>query len=244
MTYGVGILVNEGLVMASDSRTNAGVDRVATFRKTYVFEEPGERVFVLLTAGNLAITQSTISVISESIEGRNGHPSLMETHSMYQAARVVGNALREVYRIDGPALKEQNIDFQASVILGGEIKGEGMKLFEIYAAGNFIEATEDTPYFQIGEVKYAKPVIDRLITQESPLRDAAKCALISFDSTMRSNISVGPPIDVAICARGACRVTQQVRIEANDPYFLAIRAAWTKGLARVFTEVPSPDWLA
>jgi len=242
MTYCVGIVVNDGLIMASDSRTNAGVDRVATFRKMFVFEDPGNRVFVLLTAGNLSITQSAISVINESIHGRNEHPSLMEAASMYQAARIVGGALREVYRVDGPALKEQNIDFAASIILGGQIRGAEMKLFEMYAAGNFIEATEDTPFFQIGEVKYAKPVIDRLVTQQTSLEDATKCALISFDSTMRSNISVGPPIDVAICKQGDCRVTFRTSLEADDPYLVRVREAWTNGLIEVFAEVPAPGW--
>ena len=242
MSYCVGILVNDGLFMASDSRTNAGVDRVATFSKMFTFERPGERVFVLLTAGNLSITQSAVSVLLESIQGRNEHPSLLKAESMYQAAKVVGNALREVYRADGPTLERQHIDFYASMILGGQIKGGDMKLFEIYAAGNFIEATEQTPYFQIGEVKYAKPVIDRLITQETSLADAAKCALISFDSTMRSNISVGPPIDVALCRRGHCRVSRQVRIEASDPYLVGLRDIWTDGLRKVFNEVPSPEW--
>jgi putative proteasome-type protease len=242
VSYGVGILLDEGLVMAADSRTNAGVDRVATFRKLYVFEQPGERLFVVLTAGNLSITQSAVSHIAEAIEGKNDLPNLMEATSMYQAARIVGRALRTVYDDDGEALESLGIDFNASMILGGQVKGGNLRLFEIYAAGNFIEATDDTPYFQIGEVKYGKPVIDRVVTKRTGLLDAVKCALVSFDSTMRSNISVGPPIDLVVARRDAQRIALHVNLEENDPYFQRLRRYWGRGLQRTFKGAPAPEW--
>jgi putative proteasome-type protease len=242
VSYGIGILLDDGLVMAADSRTNAGVDRVATFRKLYVFEQPGERLFVILTAGNLSITQSAVSSLADAIEGKNDLPNLMEVTSMYQAARVVGAALRSIHDADGEALKEHGINFNASMILGGQVNGGNLRLFEIYAAGNFIEATEDTPYFQIGEVKYGKPVIDRVITPQTGLLDAAKCALISFDSTMRSNISVGPPIDLVIARRDAQKIGLRIRLEENDPYFQRLRRYWGRGLQRTFQGAPEPEW--
>lgn len=242
MSYGVGILLDDGLVMAADSRTNAGVDRVATFRKLHVFEDPGERLFVILTAGNLSITQSAVSHVAEAIEGKNGLPNLMEATSMYQAARIVGRSLRAVYEEDGAALKTLGIDFNASIILGGQVKGGSLRLFEIYAAGNFIEATDDTPYFQIGEVKYGKPVLDRVIDKQTGLLDAVKCALVSFDSTMRSNISVGPPIDLVVARRDLQAISLRVRLEENDPYFQRLRRYWGRGLQRTFRGAPGPEW--
>jgi putative proteasome-type protease len=242
VSYGVGILLDEGLVMAADSRTNAGVDRVATFRKLYVFEQPGERLFVILTAGNLSITQSAVSHVAEAIEGKNDLPNLMDATSMYQAARIVGRALRTVHQEDGAALKSLGIEFNASMILGGQVKGGNLRLFEIYAAGNFIEATDDTPYFQIGEVKYGKPVIDRVITKRTGLLEAVKCALVSFDSTMRSNISVGPPIDLVVARRDAQRIALHVNLEENDPYFQRLRRYWGRGLQRTFRGAPEPEW--
>lgn len=242
MSYGVGILLDDGLVMAADSRTNAGVDRVATFRKLHVFEQPGERLFIVLTAGNLSITQSAVSHVAEAIEGKNDLPNLMDATSMYQAARIVGRALRTVHEEDGAALKSLGIEFNASMILGGQVKGGNLRLFEIYAAGNFIEATDDTPYFQIGEVKYGKPVIDRVVDKQTALLDAVKCALVSFDSTMRSNISVGPPIDLVIARRDEQKLALQLRLEENDPYFQRLRRYWGRGLQRTFRGAPAPEW--
>lgn len=242
MSYCVGMLLDAGLVMVSDSRTSAGVDRVATFQKMFVYEEPGERLFCLLTAGNLSITQSVISVLNDGIEGKNDRVNILAVPSMYQAARTVGHALREVYNEDGPSLKQHDIEFNASIIFGGQVKGGRLRLFQIYAPGNFIEASADTPYFQIGEVKYGKPVIDRIITPKTSLIEAAKCALISFDSTMRSNVSVGPPIDVLICKRDTQRVALQMRLEETDPYLRNVRNLWSEGLVRTFASVPDPDW--
>ena len=242
MSYCVGILLDAGLVMVSDSRTSAGVDRVATFQKMFVFEEPGERLFVVLTAGNLSITQAVISILNDGIEGKNDRANLLAVPSMYQAARTVGHALREVYNEDGASLKAHDIEFNASLIFGGQVKGGRLRLFQIYAPGNFIEASPDTPYFQIGEVKYGKPVIDRIVTPETGLIEAAKCALISFDSTMRSNVSVGPPLDVLICKRDTQRVALQMRLEETDPYLSNVRNLWSEGLLRTFKSVPDPDW--
>lgn len=242
MSYCVGILLEAGLVMASDSRTSAGVDRVATFQKMFVYEEPGERLFVLLTAGNLSITQAVISILNDGIEGKNDRDNILAVPSMYQAARTVGHALREVYNEDGASLKAHDIEFNASIIFGGQVKGGRLRLFQIYAPGNFIEASADTPYFQIGEVKYGKPVIDRIVTPQTGLIEAAKCALISFDSTMRSNVSVGPPIDVLICKRDTQRVALQMRLEETDPYLRSVRDMWSEGLVRTFNSVPDPDW--
>ncbi|MDJ0947905.1 MAG: peptidase [Alphaproteobacteria bacterium] len=242
MTYCVGMLLDEGLVMASDSRTNAGVDRVATFQKMFLFQEPGEKLFVLLTAGNLSVTQSTISYLNDCIEGKIEGQSLMEVTSMYAAARTVGRALRAVWEEDGPSLKAHDIEFNASIILGGQVKGGQLRLFQIYAPGNFVEASADTPYFQIGEVKYGKPVIDRIVTQKTSLAEAAKCALISFDSTMRSNVSVGPPLDLLLARRDSLDIALQTRLEDDNPYLREISRLWGEGLKNTFEAVPDPDW--
>jgi len=242
MSYCVGMLLDAGLVLASDSRTSAGVDRVATFQKMFVFEQPGERFFALLTAGNLAITQSAVSILQDGIDGKDGRQSIFAASSMYAAARHVGGALREVFETDGPALKAHDVEFNAELILGGQVKGGQLRLFQIYAAGNFIEASHDTPYFQSGEVKYGKPVIDRIVAPETDLLHAAKCALISFDSTMRSNVSVGPPIDLLIYRRDSLAPPFRARLEESDPYLNSIREHWARGLQTTFETMPDPDW--
>ena len=242
MTYCVGILLDDGLVMASDSRTNAGVDRVSTFSKMHVFEKPGERVFVLLSAGNLSITQSVERVLADDLGHGEGSLDLHAAPTMYQAARTVGRAMREVFQIDGPSLQQHNLDFNASIILGGQISGGEPRLYMIYSAGNFIEASRETPYLQIGEVKYGKPVLDCMIDADTGFAEAAKCALISFDSTMRSNVSVGPPIDLAFYRRDSLHLGHRQRIDDADPYFAKIRAEWSDGLRKVFEDIPNPDW--
>ena len=242
MTYCVAMLLDEGLVMAADSRTSAGPDRVSTFQKLAIYEQPNERVFALCTAGNLSITQAVISILEDGMAGKNGHPDLMAVETMYGAARIVGRAVREVFDEHGPSLKAHSLDFNASILLGGQVNGGKLRLFEIYAAGNFIEASSDTPYFQIGEIKYGKPVIDRILTPENGLREAAKCALLSFDSTMRSNVTVGPPIDLAIIKRDSQRVALRIRLEEFDPYWQNIRVLWGEGLNQAFASVPDPDW--
>jgi putative proteasome-type protease len=241
MTYCVAMSLDAGLVFLSDSRTNAGVDHINTFRKMRIWERPGDRVLVLMSSGNLAITQAVIALLEETLASPEGH-GLWAALNMFEAARLVGDALREVHRRDAAALKEQGIDFTAALILGGQIGGETPRLFNIYAAGNFIEACEDTPYFQIGEAKYGKPIIDRVITRSTPLREAAKCALISMDSTLRSNLSVGLPLDLLIYRRDSLRVEEHIDIRADDTYFNLIHNQWGERLRQVFAELPSPPW--
>jgi putative proteasome-type protease len=234
------MLLDDGLVFLSDSRTNAGVDQINTFRKMTVFEKPGERVLVLLTSGNLAITQSLVSMLHEAIAATDGRPSLMNAPNLFEAARHVGELLRDVHRRDAEALKAFNIEFNASFILGGQIAGETPRLFSLYAAGNFIEATPETPYFQIGESKYGKPIIDRVLRPHTPLDEAAKCALISMDSTIRSNLSVGPPLDLLTIHTDGLKVARHQWIEASDPYFQMIRNGWSEALRHAFDELPNP----
>jgi putative proteasome-type protease len=243
MTYCVSMLLDTGLVFLSDSRTNAGVDQISTFRKTTVFERPGDRVLVLMSAGNLAITQGVLNVLAERNASQQGDTNLYNCSNMFEAARCVGGALREMHHRDAEALRQQGVEFNASFILGGQIEGERPRLFHVYAAGNFVEATHDTTYFQIGESKYGKPIIDRVIRRSMPLSEAAKCALISMDSTIRSNLSVGLPLDLVIVRRDEHRVSSQVDIDATNDYFQRIRARWGEALREIFSELPNPDWL-
>ena len=241
MTYCVGMLLDAGLVFLADSRTNAGVDQISTFRKVTVFERSDERVMVLLSAGNLAISQAVVGLLRERSEALG--TGIYQVPNMFEGARQIGEAVREVHRRDGSALQEHNIEFNASFILGGQIAGEPPRLFSIYAAGNFIEATLDTPYFQIGESKYGKPIIDRVVNRSSRLAQAAKCALISMDSTIRSNLSVGLPLDLLSIERDALRVSSHINIDSDHAYFKMIRTRWSEGLRRAFQEIPDPDWL-
>lgn len=245
MTYCIGILVDEGLVFLSDSRTNAGVDQISTFRKMTVFEGSGDRSVVLLTAGNLAIAQAVVHILQERINVNDAAtgPHLMHVTNMFDAARLVGDALREVYRRDAESFKEQGIEFNATLILGGQIKGELPRLFNIYAAGNFIEATADTPFFQIGESKYGKPILDRVITRSLSLQRAVKCALVSMDSTLRSNLSVGLPLDLICIKRDTFKLGKQVSIDANHAYYAMINKQWSESLRHAFHAIPDPDWL-
>ncbi len=237
MTYCVAMRLDAGLVFLSDSRTNAGVDHINTFRKMTVFARHGERMMVLLTSGNLAISQAVVTLLQEGIHAGEQH-GLMNVPTMFEAARIVGDALREVRRRDAEHLKEFGIDFAAAFILGGQIAGEEPRLFQIYAAGNFIEASAETPYFQIGESKYGKPIIDRVIHAQRSLKEAAKCALISMDSTLRSNLSVGLPLDLLLYERDALVVGQHVCIETDDPYFNLIHNQWGESLRQAFADLP------
>lgn len=242
MTYCVAMLLDTGLVFLSDSRTSAGVDQINTFRKTIVFQKPDERVLVLQTAGNLAITQAVVSMLREKLDSPE-HANLYGCANLFEAACCVGDALREVHRRDAASLRELGVEFNASLILGGQIRGEPPRLFSIYSAGNFIEATPDTTYFQIGESKYGKPIIDRVIRRSSSLNEAAKCALVSMDSTIRSNLSVGLPLDLVIVRRDQYTVARHVSIGDDDPYFRGIRARWSEALREAFAQLPDPDWL-
>jgi putative proteasome-type protease len=245
MTYCVAMRLNAGLVFLSDSRTNAGMDQISTFRKMTVYEKPGERVLVLLTAGNLAITQAVKQLLgNEAIEGPDGdHVTLWTAQSLFDVARIVGSAVRKVHTRDAEALKQHGIDFNCSLIIGGQIKGEPMRLFNVYAAGNFVEAGVDgVCYFQIGESKYGKPVIDRVVTPTTPLEEAAKCALISMDSTLKSNLSVGLPLDLLVYETDTLKVDKLVNIDDTNPYFKMIRSTWGQRLRQVFDSIPDPSW--
>jgi putative proteasome-type protease len=242
MTYCVGTLLEAGMVFASDSRTNAGVDQVSTFRKMRVFERPGDRVIVILTSGNLSVTQNAINLLEQNSRKADGSPTMWNAASMYDVANLLGESLRSVRHRDAAYLEQNNVDSSASFIIGGQVKGERMRLYLLYSEGNFIEATQETPFFQIGESKYGKPVIDRVITPSTSLLEAAKCILVSFDSTMRSNISVGLPIDLLWFERDALRIGLQRRLTESDAYFNMIHTQWGEGLRRVFSQLPDPHW--
>ncbi len=244
MTYCVALLLDSGMLFASDSRTNAGVDHIATFCKMKVYEKKDDRVMVLLSSGNLAMTQGVTNILDRHAKAEPGRETIWTASSMYDVANIVGDALREMQRRDGPYLMQSNVDYSATLVLGGQIKGEEPRLFNIYSQGNFIEATPENLYFQVGESKYGKPVIDRVVTSATPMAEAAKCVLISFDSTIRSNISVGLPIDVLWYPRDSLRVGIHRRIGEGDPYFTMLRQGWGGGLRRVFGELPNPDWVS
>lgn len=230
MTYCIAAQLNQGLVFLSDSRTNAGVDQISIFRKLHVFELPGDRVMVLMTSGNLAISQAVLNVLAQ--ENAQRPDSIWRVPNMFEAARRVGHAIRLVYERDAQALREQGVEFNINLIFGGQIGTAACRLFQVYAAGNFIEATPECPYFQIGEAKYGKPILDRVLRPDTPLDEAAKCALISMDSTLRSNLSVGLPLDLLVYEADALRVTHFSSIDEHNEYFAMIRGTWGKDCAK------------
>lgn len=248
MTYCVGIKLDAGLVFLSDSRTNAGLDQISTFRKMIVYEQPGDRFMVMLSAGNLSISQSVREILQvEQIPNGSDDPkappiTIWNATSMFDAVRVLGSAVRRVYDQDGKSLKASGIDFNASMIFGGQIKGEAMRLFLVYSAGNFIEATRETCYFQAGESKYGKPVLDRMISPTTPLDEASKCALVSMDSTLKSNLSVGLPLDLLVYKNDSFHSDQSVCIDEHNPYFQMIRGSWGQKLRQVFESLDDPQW--
>lgn len=241
MTYCVALKLNTGMVFASDSRTNAGVDQIACFKKMRSFVNPRERMITILSSGNLSITQNAINLLEQ--QGRHSERrNIWNVESMFDVAQLLGECLRSVREHDGAFLAQSNVDASANFIVGGQIRGEHMRLCLVYAEGNFIEAGDETPYFQIGETKYGKPILDRVIKPDTPLDEAVKCILVSFDSTMRSNLSVGLPIDLA-CYKEACfSLDQQQHITQEDPYFSQISKRWSDGLRGVFASLPNPDW--
>lgn len=241
MTYCVGILLREGLVLASDSRTNAGLDFVSTFRKMSVFDLPDERFIVVMSAGNLATSQAVISMVSERLEQGTEENSLYRAPTMFHAARIVGDALREVADKDGPYVRKENANPSASFIVGGQVSGRPVRLFHVYSAGNFIEATPETPFVQIGETKYGKPILDRVVDYDMPIKRAAKAALVSFDSTMRSNISVAPPIDMLTYPTDSFCAGTRMEITEDDTYFRSVRKKYGEGITRVFDRLPDPE---
>ncbi|MGL1833611.1 peptidase [Rhodocyclaceae bacterium SMB388] len=241
MTYCVGVMLDGGLIFASDSRTHAGVDNFASFCKMNVFERAGDRVIVLLSSGNLAGTQAVIGLLRQRAS-RPESPSLWRAESMFDVALLVSDAMREVDRRDGQHLTDSDVGFNASFILGGQIAGEPPRLFRIYAEGNFIEAGDQTPYLQTGETKYGKPIIERVITRSTSLSDAVKCVLVSFESTMRNNLSVGMPIDLICYQRDSLEVRKRRRFESGDPYFTTLGRQWSEGTREVFARLPDLDW--
>lgn len=242
MTYCIAMRLNAGLVFLSDSRTNAGVDQIGTFRKMSVFENPGDRMMVLMSAGNLSISQAIRQMIAEYLSPDG--TSIWTASSMVEAAQIVGQCIRSVHQRDADALEKFGIDFNVSLIFGGQIRGERCRLFLMYSAGNFIESHDENPYFQIGESKYGKPIVDRVITPSTPLDEAAKCALISMDSTLRSNISVGFPLDLLVYGAESLSVGRFVTIDEKNQYFQMIRSTWGQQLKSVFESIPDPVWNA
>jgi putative proteasome-type protease len=238
MTYCVGLLLNAGIVLLSDTRTNAGLDNIATYRKMFVFEEPGERVVVILTAGSLSVTQTTIARLREIAEDPNAseETSIIKAPTMLKVAEIVGSKLAEV-RADVDDKLSMFQGASASMIVAGQRAGGEMRMFLIYPEGNFIEATEDTPFLQIGEHKYGKPILDRVVTSETSLKDAQKAVLLSMDSTLRSNLSVGMPLDLAVIRRDDCRISYSRRIEAGDESFREMSDAWSSALRDGFSQI-------
>jgi putative proteasome-type protease len=233
--------LQDGLLFASDSRTNAGVDHVSTFSKMTIFEASGERVIVLLNSGNLATTQTVVSTLRKALA--TDAPNLLNVPSLFDCATLVGEGVRQVIsHHSGQQAQQGSVDFTCNFLVGGQIAGERPRLFLVYPEGNFIEATDDTPFFQIGESKYGKPIIDRVVKTETSVAEALKCALVSFDSTMRSNLSVGLPLDIALVGTDALAVTFRHRIDIDDAYFGSLRQGWSQGLKKVFNELPAPDW--
>ena len=245
MTYCVGVKLDAGLVFLSDSRTNAGLDQISTFRKMMIYEKPGDRFMVMLSAGNLSISQQVREILQvEELPSPGGGPPLTiwNATSMFDAARVLGAAVRHVHDQDGEAFEKSGLDFNASMIFGGQIRGEPIRLFLVYSAGNFIEATRETCFFQIGESKYGKPVLDRILKPATPLDEAAKCVLVSMDSTLKSNLSVGLPLDLVVYENNRLETQQVVCIDDRNPYFQMIRGSWGEKLRQVFESLDDPEW--
>ncbi len=234
MTYCVALKLRQGMIFLADTRTNAGLDNISRVKKLFTWKAPGERALVMLTAGNLGVTQAVVSQLEEDIAAGAAH-TMFTAPSLFHVAELVGDTMRRVQDRYGPGLRDRGEDSGASVLLGGQRKGGPLRLFHVYAAGNFIEATPDTPYFQIGEHKYGKPIIDRVITEDTDLRDAVICALLSMDSTLRSNLSVGMPLDLAVMREGDLDFCEERRIEADDPEFRAFSEQWSQELVNAFS---------
>lgn len=244
MTYCCGILVRDGLVMIADTRTNAGLDNVSTFRKLHVYSEPGDRIMALASSGNLSLSQTVRSMLTEGIDNpeTGERETLMNAPTMFQAAQRIGRAIRTIQSLEGKALDDADVDHDVAFLFGGQIKGERLRLFMIYSAGNFIECTTDTPYLQIGEHKYGKPVLDRAISYDTDLYDGLKIGLISMDSTMRSNLAVGLPIDLLVVRRDSYNSEVNYRIEPGEPYFQDLRERWSTALRAAHIAIPRPPY--
>jgi putative proteasome-type protease len=241
MTYCLGIMTQQGLVMASDSRTNAGVDNVSTYKKLFEFSVPGDRVIVLCTSGNLSLTQSVISSLERDLKNQ-ADTTLYSLGSLYEVAQYIGQTLRQIHQEHADWLRRDNIDFSGNLLLGGQIAGDEPQLFLIYSQGNFIQATKEMPFLQIGETKYGKPILDRTISYQTPLSSAAKCALLSIDSTMKSNISVGPPIDMVMYLKDSFEIRHRLRLPPRDPYLTRVGEQWAEALKKAFDRMPDLEW--
>ncbi len=241
MTYCVAIKVAQGLVFASDSRTNAGVDYISTYSKMYSFDLPDDRAMVLLSSGNLATTQAVINCIKRDIENDTA-VNLKNVHYLYDAADYIGKLVKQYQKEHGDTLGKSGISAEASFILGGQIRGHEQEIYLIYPQGNYISASEDTPYLQIGETKYGKPILDRIIRTDTTLGDAARCALVSLDSTIRSNISVGPPIELAICDANDFQISRYLSLDTGTQFFTSLQKSWNDGLRRAFNRLPRFEW--
>jgi putative proteasome-type protease len=242
MTYCVAAQVNDGLVFASDTRTSAGVDDVRTYNKMHVFDVPGERVLILLSAGNLATTHAILAQLRRDFDNTGVPVSLRTASCMYDAAEYVGDVSTRTQKDTAAQSQYTGVDLRVTLILGGQIRGEAPALYLVYPEGNCIASSPETPYLQLGESKYGKPILDRIIKSDVSLEDAARCALVSIDSTMKSNISVGPPIDLAIVQRDAYAITRKLRFELDTPYFAQLREAWGRHIAEALRNLPKFDW--
>ena len=241
MTYCLGIVTSSGLVMAADSRTNAGVDYISTHQKLFDFSQPGDRVILLCTSGNLSATQSTLTLLRQDLINKS-EPNLHTLPSLYEVARYIGAKARQIQEQDRPWLEKDGIDFKCSFLLGGQINGEEPALYLIYSQGNCIQASKDTPFLQIGETKYGKPILDRILYFDTPLEAAAKCALLSIDSTMKSNISVGPPINLVMYETNTFKIRYELSLKLGAPYLAQIRKMWEISLKEAFDRMPDIDW--
>jgi putative proteasome-type protease len=241
MTYCLGILTQAGLVMAADSRTNAGVDYVSTQQKLFDFSLPGERVIFLCTSGNLSLSQAVLTLIRRDIKAREDI-NLHTLPTLYEIVRYIGNKMRQVVDQDKEWLTRDGISLSCSFLVAGQIRGEEPELYMIYPQGNAIQASKETPFLQIGEAKYGKPILDRVLTTTTSLEDAAKCALLSIDSTMKSNISVGPPIHLIMYQGDSFKVHHELRLQRSAPYLLKLRKAWEEEIKSAFDRVPDVEW--
>ncbi len=243
MTYCVGLFLDAGMVLLSDTRTNAGMDNIACFSKQHLFHVPGDRAIVVLSAGNLAVSQAVVNLIRDGLPDGQGHEhTLFSVKSMFEAASLVGEAVRHVYKVHGEVMKEQGLGFDVSLIVAGQLAGRTMRMFQVYSAGNFIAATPDTPFLQIGEHKYGKPILDRAIGSDTSLEDGIKLAMISMDSTLRSNLGVGMPLDLTVYRLDSLDLGGHWRIDEGDPYFAEIRERWSTALRDAYRAIPAPPF--
>lgn len=241
MTYCLGLINRFGIVMGADSRTNAGVDYISSYRKLFDFSVTGERVIILCTSGNLSVSQGVIHQIKRDIRSEEPH-NLHNLSSMNEVAHYIGNKVREIQDRDRHWLERDKIDFQCNFLLGGQIRGEESQLYLIYPQGNYIQATKETPFLQIGETKYGKPILDRTITYDTPLEEMAKCALLSIDSTMKSNISVGPPIYLSMYEANSLSLRHKLQLRLGDPYLAKMRKLWEDYVRQAFEAMPNVEW--